>query len=81
MLNGYSLQQCLQFATATGAACVSQYDALSGLLPLEQLQLKIQRGWQKQADGNMMVPPFEVVTNDTAQTVAVIINDCRIDQG
>lgn len=47
MLEGYTLQECLQLATAAGAACVSEYDALSGLMPLNELRSKILQGWKK----------------------------------
>ncbi|WP_078550779.1 carbohydrate kinase family protein [Litchfieldia alkalitelluris] len=48
ILEGYSLEQCLQFATATGACCVSEYDALSGLKPFKELKRMINDGWDKQ---------------------------------
>jgi sugar/nucleoside kinase (ribokinase family) len=48
MLNGKSLEQCVRLAAATGACCISSHDALSGLLPLEVLQVKIDRGWEKE---------------------------------
>ena len=47
LLDGYSPEKCMQYATATGAMCVSAYDALSGLLPLEELEKRIQAGWKK----------------------------------
>ena len=47
MLQGYGPEKCMQYATATGAMCVSSYDALSGLLPLEKLEERIQAGWKK----------------------------------
>ncbi|MCD7991994.1 MAG: carbohydrate kinase family protein [Clostridia bacterium] len=48
MLDGYSMEECLRLATATGACCVSAYDALSGLKSFAQLQERIKNGWQKQ---------------------------------
>jgi sugar/nucleoside kinase (ribokinase family) len=48
ILDGYSLERCLQLATATGASCVSAHDALSGLKSFEQLIAKIDNGWKKQ---------------------------------
>ncbi len=47
MLEGYSLEETMQLATATGASCVTAYDALSGLLPISILQEKIRKGWEK----------------------------------
>lgn len=47
-LEGYSWQKCLQYATATGASCVTSYDALSGLKPFSELNEKIKSGWEKQ---------------------------------
>lgn len=46
MLQENSLEECLQLAAAAGASCVTEYDALSGLLPLDQLREKIHAGWQ-----------------------------------
>ncbi len=48
MLEGYECRQCLQLAAATGASCVTAYDALSGLKSFEELQKKIDAGWKKQ---------------------------------
>ncbi len=39
--------ECLQLATATGACCVEQYDALSGLQNFDDLQKRIADGWKK----------------------------------
>ena len=47
MLQGYSPQDTLRFATATGASCVEAYDALSGLRTFDEIQEKIAAGWQK----------------------------------
>ena len=38
---------CIHLAAATGAICVSAYDALSGLIPLEQVKERIESGWRK----------------------------------
>ena len=46
-LKGYDLDRCLHLATAAGASCVTAYDALGGLRPLEELEKKIDAGWQK----------------------------------
>lgn len=48
MLDGCTPYESLQYATATGACCVSTWDSISGLLPFEQLRAKIDQGWQKQ---------------------------------
>lgn len=47
VLEGSTLEEALQLATATGACCVAAYDALSGLKPLDELREKIHGGWTK----------------------------------
>lgn len=47
LLKEYPLEQCIQFAVGEGASCVESYDALSGLRTLEEIQLKIAKGWKK----------------------------------
>ena len=47
MLEGYSIEKAMQLASGTGASCVAAYDALSGLKTLEELECKINAGWQK----------------------------------
>ena len=47
MLKGYPLRRALQLSAATGASCVAAYDALSGLKPFDELERKIDAGWQK----------------------------------
>jgi len=47
IVTGHSSSECLQLATATGASCVTTYDALSGLKNFEELKEKIQNGWEK----------------------------------
>lgn len=47
MLNGEKAETCLQLAAATGASCITAYDALSGLKPLDQLKARIAGGWPK----------------------------------
>ena len=49
VLEQNSLARCMQLATASGACCVTAYDALSGLLPLNELEEKIDAGWEKEA--------------------------------
>ena len=41
------LEKAVQLAVAQGACCVEEYDSLSGLKSLEELEDKIQLGWQK----------------------------------
>lgn len=47
MLEGCPPEECMQLATATGACCVENYDALTGLATLEQLRKRIADGWEK----------------------------------
>lgn len=47
ILKGYGFKKAIEMATATGACCVSAYDALSGLLSFEELEEKILNGWVK----------------------------------
>lgn len=44
---GYSLEETVQLAAATGASCVTAYDALSGLKSFEELRARIAAGWDK----------------------------------
>ena len=46
--SGYSPEMCLHLAAGTGASCVAAYDALSGLKSFEELERKIENGWEKQ---------------------------------
>ena len=36
---------CVALACAEGACCVTTYDALSGLKPLDELEERIRKGW------------------------------------
>lgn len=47
ILNGEMPEMCLHLAAATGASCITAYDALSGLKPLDELRLQIEKGWKK----------------------------------
>lgn len=47
MLEGYSLEDTMHLAAATGACCVAAYDALGGLKPFDELKAKIDAGWEK----------------------------------
>ncbi len=50
VINGETPETAIQLATATGACCVTSYDALGGLKPLDQLKEKINAGWQKNGE-------------------------------
>ena len=45
MLSGRKPADCLKLACAEGACCVTAYDALSGLKPLDELEERIRKGW------------------------------------
>ncbi len=45
VLRGRKPEDCLKLACAEGACCVTAYDALSGLKPLEELEERIRKGW------------------------------------
>jgi sugar/nucleoside kinase (ribokinase family) len=47
MLKKYSMEESIHLSAAAGASCVEEYDALSGLMPLEELEKKIKDGWEK----------------------------------
>lgn len=47
MLEGRTPDVCAERAAATGACCVEAYDALSGILPFDQLDARIANGWEK----------------------------------
>jgi len=51
ILEGCGPEETMHLSAATGACCVTAYDALSGLLPLDELRKKIADGWKK-LDGN-----------------------------
>ena len=44
---GHKPEDCVKYAAATGACCVEAYDALGGLKSFEELDKKIEAGWQK----------------------------------
>lgn len=48
VLNGHSLDDCIRLAVGAGTCCVTAYDALSGLLPFDQMLEKIRNGWAKE---------------------------------
>ncbi len=47
MLDGRTLRESVSLAAAAGASCVAAYDALSGLVSLQELEAKIKNGWKK----------------------------------
>jgi sugar/nucleoside kinase (ribokinase family) len=47
LLSEYPLETCLQYATAAGACCVEAHDSLSGLKSFQEIQKKIDAGWEK----------------------------------
>lgn len=47
ILEGCGIEEAVQMALATGACCLTGYDALSGLKPLSELRKKIGQGWPR----------------------------------
>ena len=47
MLHGESPEECLHIAAAAGALSVTEYDAVSALMPLADIKAKIKAGWDK----------------------------------
>ena len=45
VLAGKGPERCAALAAAEGACCVTAYDALSGLRPLDELEARIDAGW------------------------------------
>lgn len=45
VLSGREPSSCIALASAEGACCVTAYDALSGLKPLDELEERIRKGW------------------------------------
>ncbi len=41
------MEQCVSLAAAEGASCVEEFDALSGIKTLEELEAKIKSGWKQ----------------------------------
>lgn len=48
VMKGYPFDMCIHLAAAEGASCITEYDALSGLKNLGDLQNRIEAGWAKQ---------------------------------
>lgn len=46
VLNGKTVSESTMIAAAEGACCVTAYDALSGLQPIEELERRIKQGWE-----------------------------------
>ncbi len=53
VINGETPETAMQLATATGACCVTSYDALGGLKPLDTLKAKISAGWKKNGENKL----------------------------
>lgn len=47
VLEGDTPEWALHYAAATGASCITELDAISGLKPLPELRAKIEAGWEK----------------------------------
>ncbi|MBR5357817.1 MAG: carbohydrate kinase family protein [Clostridiales bacterium] len=47
ILHGESPEDCLHIAAAAGALSVTEYDAVSAILPLADIKAKIEAGWDK----------------------------------
>lgn len=43
---GRSMKECVRNAAAEGACCVEAYDALSGIKTIEEIEKKIDQGWE-----------------------------------
>ena len=50
VMRGYDPARCVSLACAEGACCVTAYDALSGLLTLDELTERIDKGWEMMED-------------------------------
>lgn len=48
VVNGMSPSLCLDLAVGTGTSCLTSYDALSGLLSIDELKKKIDAGWLRE---------------------------------
>ena len=45
---GLPLAECLDLAAGAGACCLAGFDALSGLIPIEEMKRKIAAGWARE---------------------------------
>ena len=50
MLRGWGLRECVTLAAAAGARCLTSYDAISALEPLEALWQRIRDGWPRSGE-------------------------------
>ena len=50
LLDGETPKDCVRLAAAEGAASVTSYDALGGILPLAELKRRIENGWKTTED-------------------------------
>ena len=46
--HGMDPETCLKIAAGCGSMCITQYDSLSGLLPIPELMKRIESGWELQ---------------------------------
>lgn len=51
VIKGYGPEDCVKYATATGALAVTGYDALSGLKSFEEIDRMIASGWKRRSGG------------------------------
>ena len=56
MMRGFGLGECVSLAAAAGARCLSTFDALSALEPLDDLRKRIQNGWAKNKEQDTEEP-------------------------
>lgn len=43
---GFKIRRCVELAAATGATCVTSYDALSAIVSLDEINERIEAGWE-----------------------------------
>lgn len=48
VIKGFTFDECIAFASGTGACCVASMNALDGLKSFDELSEKIRGGWEKQ---------------------------------
>lgn len=56
-LRGYPAVECVRLAAAEGASCVEEFDALSGVKTLEELEEKIRGGWEQRKNSSSFRGP------------------------
>ena len=47
LMKGFAFDECIELASGAGACCVSSFNALDGLMTLEEIRAKIDGGWKK----------------------------------